>query len=156
VAGFTVRFGQKPVQRAITAPCAWARNCCRSNGRFGLERKVADREDMRRSFIKRRGRRKRIFANFGLRSLPKPLVCLTRFFNILERALNAELTKKALERLQSQRSGHLISRRVRQLNSAERFEPALESPTWELGAADIRVVEIIEDKARLRMPEVLS
>lgn len=73
-------------------------------------------------------------------------------FNLGKVSLNAELSKKALEKV-----GHpntlinLVSRRVRQLNagggSAGR---PLVSDTVGLGAADIALREIIEDKINWR------
>ena len=114
---------------------------------------------MRRSFRKTpRPAQADFVPIFGLRSLPKPLVCLTRFFNTLERALNAELTKKALEKVGNPNVlVNLISRRVRQLNSGGgAVSRPLIADVGNLGAADIALLEIIEDKLGFEMPEVVE
>jgi DNA-directed RNA polymerase subunit omega len=69
--------------------------------------------------------------------------------------LNAELTKKALEKVGNPNVlVNLVSRRVRQLNSGS---GALSRPLVEpgqLGAADVALLEIIEEKIGFEMPEV--
>jgi DNA-directed RNA polymerase subunit omega len=69
--------------------------------------------------------------------------------------LNAELTKKALEKVGNPNVlVNLISRRVRQLNSGS---GALSRPLVEPGnhgAADVALLEIIEEKIGFEMPEV--
>ena len=69
--------------------------------------------------------------------------------------MNAELTKKALEKVGNPNVlVNLISRRVRQLNSGS---GGLSRPLVEpgqLGAADIALLEIIEEKIGFEMPEV--
>ena len=70
--------------------------------------------------------------------------------------MNAELTRKALEKVGNPNVlVNLISRRVRQLNagSGAMSRPLL-SETGNLGAADIALLEIIEDKIGFEMPEV--
>ncbi len=72
--------------------------------------------------------------------------------------MNAELTKKALEKVGNPNVlVNLISRRVRQLNSGG---GALSRPfvqnTEHQGAADIALREIIEDKIGFEMPEVVD
>ena len=73
----------------------------------------------------------------------------------LEKALNAELTKKALEKVGNPNVlVNLVSRRVRQLNSGA---GAMSRPLVEpgnLGAADIALTEIIDEKIGFEMPEV--
>jgi len=73
----------------------------------------------------------------------------------LDKPLNAELTRKALEKVGNPNVlVNLISRRVRQLNSGA---GAMSRPLIEpghLGAADIALMEIIEDKIGFEMPEV--
>ena len=62
--------------------------------------------------------------------------------------MNAELTKKALEKVGNPNIlVNLISRRVRQLNSAggTGSRPLVESPP-SMGVADIALLEIVEDK----------
>ena len=75
----------------------------------------------------------------------------------MEKALNAELTKKALEKVGNPNVlVNLVSRRVRQLNSGA---GAMSRPLVEpgnLGAADIALLEIIEDKIGFDMPEVVE
>jgi DNA-directed RNA polymerase subunit omega len=70
--------------------------------------------------------------------------------------LNSELTKKALEKVGNPNVlVNLISRRVRQLNSGSgRMSRPLVSETGNLGAADIALTEIIEEKIGFEMPEV--
>jgi DNA-directed RNA polymerase subunit omega len=72
------------------------------------------------------------------------------------KSLNAELTKKALEKVGNPNVlVNLISRRVRQLNSgAGALSRPLVADTGNLGAADIALLEIIEDKVGFEMPEV--
>jgi DNA-directed RNA polymerase subunit omega len=70
------------------------------------------------------------------------------------KALNAELTKKALEKVGNPNVlVNLISRRVRQLNSgAGGKSRPLVSDTGNLGMADIALLEIIEDKMGFEVP----
>src|SRR5260370_40609860 len=75
--------------------------------------------------------------------------------NTMEKTLNAELTRKALEKVGNPNVlVNLVSRRVRQLNSGA---GAMSRPLVEpghLGAADIALTEIIEEKIGFEMPEV--
>ena len=73
-------------------------------------------------------------------------------------ALNAELTKKALEKVGNPNIlVNLISRRVRQLPSgAGRMSRPLVADTGHLGAADIALLEIVEDKMAFEMPEIVE
>jgi len=67
--------------------------------------------------------------------------------------MNAEYLKKALEKIGNPHIlVNLVSRRVRQLNYGER--PLLANPGT-LGAADIALREIIEEKMGWEMPEVV-
>jgi len=62
--------------------------------------------------------------------------------------LNAELSKKALEKVGNPNIlVNLISRRVRQLNSAggTGSRPLIEAPA-NMGVADVALLEIVEDK----------
>jgi DNA-directed RNA polymerase subunit omega len=72
--------------------------------------------------------------------------------------LNAELTKKALEKVGNPNIlVNLISRRVRQLTSgAGRTSRPLVADTANLGAADIALLEIVEDKMGFEMPELVA
>jgi DNA-directed RNA polymerase subunit omega len=73
-------------------------------------------------------------------------------------ALNAEFTKKALEKVGNPNVlVNLISRRVRQLTSGggKRSRP-LVADTGHLGAADIALLEIIEDKMGWEIPEFVA
>ena len=82
---------------------------------------------------------------------------LLRSFSKLLIPLNAELTKKALEKVGNPNVLiNLVSRRVRQLNSGA---GALSRPLIDagnLGAADIALSEIIEDKIGFEMPETVE
>ena len=72
--------------------------------------------------------------------------------------MNAELTKKALEKVGNPNVlVNLISRRVRQLNSGAgaMSRPLINDP-GHLGAADIALREIIEDKIGFDMPEMVE
>jgi len=72
--------------------------------------------------------------------------------------MNAILVKKALEKvLNPNILVNLISQRVRQLNSGGggRSRP-LVADTANLGAADIALLEIIEDKIGFEMPVMLE
>ena len=78
--------------------------------------------------------------------------------NSLERALNAELTKKALEKVGNPNVlVNIVSRRVRQLNSGGgAASRPLVADTGNLGAADVALREIIEDKIAFELPEVVE
>jgi len=69
--------------------------------------------------------------------------------------LNAELTKKALEKVGNPNILiNIVSRRVRQLNSgAGAMSRPLIAEAGNLGAADIALLEIIEDKLGYELPE---
>jgi DNA-directed RNA polymerase subunit omega len=69
--------------------------------------------------------------------------------------LNAEFAKKALEKVGNPNVlVNLISRRVRQLNSGGgKLGRPLVTETGNLGAADIALLEIIEDKMGFELPE---
>jgi len=72
--------------------------------------------------------------------------------------LNAELTKKALEKVGNPNIlVNLISRRVRQLNSgAGAMSRPLVAETTNLGAADIALRAIIEEKIGFDLPEIVE
>jgi DNA-directed RNA polymerase subunit omega len=72
--------------------------------------------------------------------------------------LNAELTKKALEKVGNPNVlVNLISRRVRQLTSGGgKISRPLVTETGNLGAADIALLEIVEDKMGFEMPELVE
>lgn len=73
----------------------------------------------------------------------------------VELLLNAELTRKALEKVGNPNVlVNLVSRRVRQLNSGSgALSRPLVAETGNLGAADVALLEIIEDKVGFEMPE---
>jgi len=75
-----------------------------------------------------------------------------------KKPLNAELTKKALEKVGNPNVlVNLISRRVRQLNSGGgAISRPLLADVGHLGAADIALMEIIEDKMGFEMPELVE
>lgn len=70
--------------------------------------------------------------------------------------MNAELAKKALEKVGNPNVlVNLISRRVRQLNAGSgAMSRPLISETGNMGAADIALLEIIEEKVGFEMPEI--
>jgi len=72
--------------------------------------------------------------------------------------LNAELTKKALEKVGNPNVlVNLISRRVRQLNSgAGGMSRPFVTEVGNLGVADIALMEIIEGKMGFEMPEIVE
>ena len=72
--------------------------------------------------------------------------------------MNAELAKKALEKVGNPNVlVNLISRRVRQLNSGSgKLGRPLMADTGNLGAADIALLEITEDKMGFEMPELVE
>ena len=72
--------------------------------------------------------------------------------------MNAELAKKALEKVGNPNVlVNLISRRVRQLNSGSgALSRPLVAEPGTLGAADIALLEIIEDKVGFEMPELVE
>jgi DNA-directed RNA polymerase subunit omega len=72
--------------------------------------------------------------------------------------LNSELTRKALEKVGNPNVlVNLISRRVRQLTSgAGAISRPLVTETGNMGAGDIAMLEIIEDKISFEMPEIVE
>ena len=72
--------------------------------------------------------------------------------------MNAELCKKAAEKVGNPNVlVNLISRRVRQLNSGGGgLSRPLVNDVTNLGAADIALREIIEDKIGWEMPEIVA
>jgi DNA-directed RNA polymerase subunit omega len=72
--------------------------------------------------------------------------------------LNAELTKKALEKVGNPNVlVNLVSRRVRQLTSGGgAMSRPLISEVGTMGAADIALTEIIEEKIGFEMPEIVE
>jgi DNA-directed RNA polymerase subunit omega len=86
---------------------------------------------------------------------PEPIGYLARY-KPWNNALNSELTRKALEKVGNPNVlVNLISRRVRQLNSGAGAlsRPLVQDP-GNLGAADIALLEIIEEKVGFEMPEI--
>jgi len=81
---------------------------------------------------------------------------LCSIFISWHKALNSELTKKALEKVGNPNVlVNLISRRVRQLNAgAGALGRPLVADVGNLGAADIALKEIIEDKTSFELPEM--
>jgi DNA-directed RNA polymerase subunit omega len=72
--------------------------------------------------------------------------------------MNATLVKKALEKIPNPNVlVNLISRRVRQLTSGGgRVSRPLVAEVANLGAADIALLEIIEDKMGFETPELIA
>jgi DNA-directed RNA polymerase subunit omega len=72
--------------------------------------------------------------------------------------LNAELTKKAMEKVGNPNVlVNLVSRRVRQLTSGGgALSRPLIADVGNLGAADIALTEIIEEKIGFEMPEIVE
>ena len=72
--------------------------------------------------------------------------------------MNAELTKKALEKVGNPNVlVNMVSRRVRQLNSGGgAASRPLVADTTNQGAADIALREIIEEKIGFELPEVVE
>ena len=76
----------------------------------------------------------------------------------MEKALNSELTKKALEKVGNPNVlVNLVSRRVRQLSSGGgAVSRPLVANTTNLGAADVALTEIIEERMGWEMPEFVE
>lgn len=91
-------------------------------------------------------------ALFLLHPLAKQLGYRARLFC---KTLNSELCKKALEKVGNPNVLiNLVSRRVRQLNSGSGpMSRPLIADTANLGAADIALEELIEEKIGFEMPE---
>ena len=72
--------------------------------------------------------------------------------------MNSELTRKALEKVGNPNVlVNLVSRRVRQLNAGSgAMSRPLVAETGNLGAADIALLEIIEEKIGFEMPELVE
>src|SRR5262245_38068345 len=96
-------------------------------------------------------------AYFSIAFGPSAAILPRSTLNTLK-ALNAELTKKALEKVGNPNVlVNLISRRVRQLNSGGgAMSRPLVADVGNLGAADIALLEIIEEKIGFEMPEVVE
>ena len=93
---------------------------------------------------------------FLLRRERAPLCCRARFGLI--KLVNSELCKKALEKVGNPNVLiNLVSRRVRQLNAGGggMGRPLIMDYT-NLGAADIALREIIEEKIGWEMPELVE
>ena len=72
--------------------------------------------------------------------------------------MNSELTRKALEKVGNPNVlVNLVSRRVRQLTSgAGAISRPLVAETGNMGAGDVALLEIIEDKISFEMPEIVE
>ena len=72
--------------------------------------------------------------------------------------MNAEFTKKALEKVGNPNVlVNLVSRRVRQLTSGGgKMSRPLLADTGNLGAADIALLEIIEEKMGFEIPDLVE
>src|SRR6185503_8278661 len=83
---------------------------------------------------------------------------LSRAPQLKNKYMNAELVKKALEKVVNPNVlVNMVSRRVRQLNSGNGgASNPLVANTTNLGVADIALREIIEDKIGFEMPEVIQ
>ena len=79
---------------------------------------------------------------------------LTRSFS---EQMNAELCKKALEKVGNPNLVNIISRRVRQLNAGGGglSRPLVDAPA-SMGMADIALREIIEDKLGFELPDEVA
>jgi DNA-directed RNA polymerase subunit omega len=105
------------------------------------------------------GRRKTISANYSIAwGAQTSIFHRFDFETPLMKSLNAELTKKALEKVGNPNVlVNLISRRVRQLTSGGGASSRpLVADVGNLGAADIALLEIIEEKMGFDMPEVVE
>jgi DNA-directed RNA polymerase subunit omega len=105
-------------------------------------------------------RRRKPIPNFYIAFRSAPANLLRSIFNSFGKTciLNAELTKKALEKVGNPNVlVNLISRRVRQLNAgAGAMSRPLIADAGNLGAADIALTEIIEGKIGFEMPETVE
>lgn len=112
---------------------------------------------MRGRFSKPNSRCKKVLQFLVLHSAGRPLYYLARLEH-LGKNLNAELTKKALEKVGNPNIlVNLVSRRVRQLNAGSgAMSRPLVSDVGNLGAADIALMEIIEDKIGYEMPDLVE
>lgn len=112
---------------------------------------------MRRCFKQTRCPTQAELPTLILRLPAKSLIYPARFI-YLRKVLNAELTKKALEKVGNPNVlVNLVSRRVRQLNAGSgALSRPLVSDVGNLGAADIALMEIIEEKVGFEMPEVVE
>ena len=89
-------------------------------------------------------------------SAARNLCCATRFELI--QTMNAELCKRANEKVGNPNVlVNIVSRRVRQLNSGGGglSRPLIDN-VGNLGAADIALREILEDKIGWKLPEIVA
>jgi len=152
VDGFVAAGGRKPSRARLAASVRVERKAGRSKEARGAGFGCFIRADIIRCFrdglSTRQAHSEVLYCVQGLSSYCTPLEINTI-------ALNAELTKKALEKVGNPNVlVNLISRRVRQLNSGGGASSRpLVSETGNLGAADIALLEIVEDKMGFEVPE---
>src|SRR3954470_20885522 len=107
--------------------------------------------------LSRRCFREFFYSIFAVDFAPGPAI-VSRLAYLRQETLNAELTKKALEKVGNPNVlVNLISRRVRQLNSGGgSISRPLVNDIGRMGAADVALTEIIEDKMSFEMPELVE
>jgi DNA-directed RNA polymerase subunit omega len=150
--------GRNRSRARLTAAVRVARNAGRSNAAWADRVELVLEEAMRGCF-RGTGLGAQVYmTRFRLRLGPDPLFCPAAIADTVEKALNAELTKKALEKVGNPNIlVNLISRRVRQLNAGSgAMSRPLVAETSNLGAADIALLEIIEEKIGFEMPELVE
>jgi DNA-directed RNA polymerase subunit omega len=94
-----------------------------------------------------------VWPDFSIASLGEAVTLSSSF--LITNTLNSELCKKALEKVGNPNVLiNLVSRRVRQLNagSGPMSRPLL-ADTANMGAADIALMELIEEKTGWDLPE---
>jgi DNA-directed RNA polymerase subunit omega len=104
------------------------------------------------------GKSKVFFGLFFICVFTQDLYFVQLVFKYPELALNAELTKKAMEKVGNPNVlVNLVSRRVRQLTSGGgAMSRPLIADVGNLGAADIALMEIIEEKIGFELPEIVE
>src|ERR1051326_5646481 len=156
VLGFVFGFGMNESRARLMASVRVRRKDWRSKALLERERGGVGRGSIAPVLLEKwaLGRKRKLCQFFDCVRPPNHY-CFWLVLNTLEKALNAELTKKALEKVGNPNVlVNLISRRVRQLNSGA---GAMSRPLVEpghMGAADIALTEIIEEKIGFEMPEV--
>lgn len=157
--GLVVARGNKPSSASLTAAAREDRNALSSKGGFVFRCGLADNGGMLRSIRKWGGPAQVDFRQLLDCVHRRDRYCLRLDLETpLMKSLNAELTRKALEKVGNPNIlVNLISRRVRQLTSGGgATSRPLVADVGNLGAADIALLEIIEEKMGFDMPEVVE
>jgi DNA-directed RNA polymerase subunit omega len=155
---FGLLGGQKLVERGIHRRRAGSQKLFQIKNLLGFARRTLFNHRHAVGVVGKALLRRKRIPKFSI-AIKRVSVTLLRSFRTQElKILNAELTKKALEKVGNPNVlVNLVSRRVRQLNSGAGAisRPLIEAPA-SMGVADIALTEIIEEKIGFEMPELVE